>query len=542
MIFSFFILLSISTLSPGENPYDILGVSKFASADEIKRAFRKIVFEHHPDRHKDAESYQIFLKANDAYELLSDQEKKLQYDRDGKVSEHSSESHSQQYERKENLPLITQHIFPGLARDGSEWIILLTQHFDCPECSRQQHIFEEFYNEVKHYVKVARVDVSSSPDFVDKLKVTKLPQWCSVRYINGSIQGTKLGTTFKSKNSAIEALFKFWSKSRVVQTLKSMNNLNQWLQVNSNKAHVLEILPRNNDGTSIHFRYACSKIGEHAIFASITESSELNQKYMIKKAPCILIFRGHNTLPIQITTSGRRLMDDIEEYTTPVFAQLSWSNYEGYCKEWCVLSCGLPNSSYIESVYDRPFTTAFVDADNSLAKALNLTNGKWVAISKDSYIDVNVPNSDALVSLCSRLYRNDGIGNENVKEIPNNKIHKAFDSFTSKMSTFEISNGSLTFVPLMITIPIPFLIIGSVLIAVFLFINGVTSNSKVESPIPNRKASSEMENSTNSPNHEESKKHTEEEDKNEKDNKENTHHNENASKEHSETNNEEENH
>ena len=144
MIFSFFILLSISTLSPGENPYDILGVSKFASADEIKRAFRKIVFEHHPDRHKDAESYQIFLKANDAYELLFDQEKKLQYDRDGKVSEHSSESHSQQYERKENLPLITQHIFPGLARDGSEWIILLTKHFECPECSRQQHIFEEF--------------------------------------------------------------------------------------------------------------------------------------------------------------------------------------------------------------------------------------------------------------------------------------------------------------------------------------------------------------------------------------------------------------
>ena len=62
------------------------------------------------------------------------------------------------------------------------------------------------------------------------------------------------------------------------------------------------------------------------------------------------------------------------------------------------------------------------------------------------------------------------------------------------MNTFEISNGSLTFVPLMITIPIPFLIIGSVLIAVFLFVSGVTNNSKVETPIPNRKVSSELEN------------------------------------------------
>ena len=57
--------------------YKILGVSKEASADEIKKAFRKKAHEHHPDKGGEAEA---FKKVNEAYQTLSDPEKRRQYD------------------------------------------------------------------------------------------------------------------------------------------------------------------------------------------------------------------------------------------------------------------------------------------------------------------------------------------------------------------------------------------------------------------------------------------------------------------------------
>ncbi|MCC2631364.1 MAG: molecular chaperone DnaJ [Patescibacteria group bacterium] len=57
--------------------YSLLGVSKGASEDEIKKAFRKKAHAHHPDKGGDAEE---FKKINEAYQVLSDKQKRQQYD------------------------------------------------------------------------------------------------------------------------------------------------------------------------------------------------------------------------------------------------------------------------------------------------------------------------------------------------------------------------------------------------------------------------------------------------------------------------------
>lgn len=66
--------------------YEVLGVSRTASADEIKKAYRKLALKYHPDRVAESEKKEAsekFKEATEAYEILSDDNKKAQYDQYG---------------------------------------------------------------------------------------------------------------------------------------------------------------------------------------------------------------------------------------------------------------------------------------------------------------------------------------------------------------------------------------------------------------------------------------------------------------------------
>ena len=68
----------------GKDYYNVLGVDRNASADEIKKAYRKLAMKYHPDRNKgDKGAESKFKEAAEAYEVLSDTNKKAQYDRYG---------------------------------------------------------------------------------------------------------------------------------------------------------------------------------------------------------------------------------------------------------------------------------------------------------------------------------------------------------------------------------------------------------------------------------------------------------------------------
>src|SRR5574338_1550082 len=70
-------------MSSKRDYYEVLGVSKNASSDEIKTQYRKLALKFHPDRNKSADAGEHFKEISEAYAVLSDPEKRKVYDQYG---------------------------------------------------------------------------------------------------------------------------------------------------------------------------------------------------------------------------------------------------------------------------------------------------------------------------------------------------------------------------------------------------------------------------------------------------------------------------
>lgn len=105
--------------------YKILGVSKSASSDEIKKAYRKLAQKYHPDKTKgDKSSEEKFKEINEANEVLSDKEKREKYNRLG-----------------DQWNNYNQH---GSAGQGFDW----SQYSNTAGSSRQSHNFDDGFGDV----------------------------------------------------------------------------------------------------------------------------------------------------------------------------------------------------------------------------------------------------------------------------------------------------------------------------------------------------------------------------------------------------------
>lgn len=116
--------------------YKILGLTKSASEDDIKKAYRKLARKYHPDLNpNDSSAQQKFQQLNEAHEVLSDPEKRKKYDEYGENWKHAEEFEKQRQQQ-------SQYQGSPFADGGQEWSQAYTGDFDAGQFS---DLFEELF-------------------------------------------------------------------------------------------------------------------------------------------------------------------------------------------------------------------------------------------------------------------------------------------------------------------------------------------------------------------------------------------------------------
>ncbi len=84
--------------------YEVLGVGRSATEDEIRKAYRRLALQFHPDRNKDAGAAEQFKEVKEAYETLSDAEKRQLYDRFGHAAAERGHPYAEDEPRRPRHP------------------------------------------------------------------------------------------------------------------------------------------------------------------------------------------------------------------------------------------------------------------------------------------------------------------------------------------------------------------------------------------------------------------------------------------------------
>ncbi|XP_057701798.1 dnaJ homolog subfamily C member 16-like isoform X2 [Corythoichthys intestinalis] len=104
-IFLLVLTARLGETTSGYDPYKVLGVSRSASQAEVKKAYKILAKEWHPDKNKDPEAENMFIKVSKSYEILSNEERRANFDRYGQVDENQpfGRSHHQQFRSFHNF-------------------------------------------------------------------------------------------------------------------------------------------------------------------------------------------------------------------------------------------------------------------------------------------------------------------------------------------------------------------------------------------------------------------------------------------------------
>ncbi|XP_063319805.1 dnaJ homolog subfamily C member 16-like [Pelmatolapia mariae] len=334
------LLAGLVYAEPEMDPYKILGVTKRASQAEIKKFYKRLAKEWHPDKNKDPGAEDMFIKITKSYEILSNEEKRANYDRYGQMDDtqpygnaHYGHRHDSFYfdESFFNFPFnsknhrdfadskYTLH-FNQYVNDvvpdsyKRPYLIKITSDW-CFSCIHIEPVWKEVVQEMESLgVGVGVVDVGYERRLANHLGAHRTPSILGV--INGKVTFFHYAVAKEHLRQFVEDLL----PQRLVERVTDKNDLqflNSWHELN--KPHVL--LFDQVPAVPLLYKLAAFAYKDYLQFGyvdqGLSETANLQKQFNINTyAPTMLVFKENIDKPADIIQAKGMKKQIIDEFMT----------------------------------------------------------------------------------------------------------------------------------------------------------------------------------------------------------------------------------
>uniref|UniRef100_A0A8C6PAN4 DnaJ homolog subfamily C member 16 n=1 Tax=Nothobranchius furzeri TaxID=105023 RepID=A0A8C6PAN4_NOTFU len=321
------------------DPYSILGVSRSASQAEIKRAYKNLAREWHPDKNKDPKAEDMFIKISKSYEILSNEERRSNYDRYGQMDENQPFGQSQHhgFRKFHNSFYFDESFFhfprsrefadskymlhhaqfnsdvlpdsykrPYLIKVTSEW---------CFECMHIEPVWKETVQELEPLgVGFGIVDLGYERRLANQLGAYRAPS--IIGLANGRITFFHQAVVREHLQQFLEALL----PQNLVERVTRINDnnylafLDGWHSENKPRVLLFDQVPV----VSLLYKLTAFTFRDYVRFGYVDQGASHNPKLLQQfnlntYAPTMLLFKEHTEKPVDIIQARgmkRQLMDE----------------------------------------------------------------------------------------------------------------------------------------------------------------------------------------------------------------------------------------
>ena len=384
MFFTLFFLISCE-LKEGDNPYEILGLPKTASKPEIKSAYKKLTEKYHPDLNKEDGSQQKWIRINEAYEILSDPDRKARFDKFGTISNDFDQGISDEkryfteesiINLKSNLKEITSDNFDNFTQNTGDYIFLIYRSVLCDECDIYLAIFNSFQKAYKKLVRCGIIDIASESELCKKFKVINIP---TLIFYKKTANETHF--TIKEKEiTKISDIENFWKDQYPahIEILKTKQNLNSFINDDPTQVHVIQFV--RNQKETIQYHRLASVLNQLFSFAVFIDTSfEKSREFNITMFPEVLVYRNPSLMPLHYYQM-KQLANNLLSLSDPILFHVDGFTFARHCKEMCFVRCEYPQSFQAQNLIDMNRSIGWIEKNSQFSKSLELHEGDWVAI------------------------------------------------------------------------------------------------------------------------------------------------------------------